>query len=535
MTYIPITPAHVVAVDAWRHPRTPPTGPAAVAVAAWVLTHAHGDHMAGLGERWDGGGAGGGRILCSPPTAAALRARFGDALAARCDPFGPGARAVVRDACGVELAVLDAVDAHHCPVRARRARAGGRAGALEPPRPRPDSRPLFSLQGSIMVLVRSRHSGTVLHTGDARVERALLPRFLASLARAAGPKEPELASPAPSLASPARGAAAGGTPGRAAAAARVRARARAAPPPPPPLPAIDALLLDNTYCHPTINHPPRAAVAAAAVAAARARRVGAVGVVADGVGKEELIAALAAALGAPARVGAVRLAIARAAGFPGRLFVGFGDGRGDGAAGAGGAPSAPPALAAVPRRAIAPFLEAAADRDAPSLLLVPSGLGSLQPSWCAAAARAAAAASAARPAGPGRAPHVELVELPYSLHSGFAELAALVSALRPRAVRGLTPPREGGLDIDPASHLPAALAALSGGKGGGWAPAVLPAAGGGWPFPLVEEGGDSEASEGGAEGGEEGAGGGSVEGGGESGATAAADGDAADDDGQLSQ
>ena len=244
-----------------------------------------------------------------------------------------------------------------------------------------------------MLLIRAPACGTVLHTGDCRIEAGDLPRLLAAVA-AAGARGDGGAPPPP-----------------------LRGRSRGPRPPP-----IDILLLDNTLCHPTIRFPPRADVARAAVEAATSRLFSSIGVVVDAIGKEELLACLATALGVPCVVGDERAAAATAAGLPGHLF--------DTRPRRDTDPS--PRLTVVSRRLLAPFAEAAAEaatRDAPALLLVPSGLGSLRPGWWRGAlGRDAPAAAVA-------AGSLVAVELPYSLHGGFDETVALVAALRPRWVQ----------------------------------------------------------------------------------------------------
>lgn len=82
---------------------------------------------------------------------------------------------------------------------------------------------------------------------------------------------------------------------------------------------LDALYLDNTYCHPRFRHPPRAATAdaVAAVAAALHASGHRVAVGLDSLGKEELLERISAECGGCAvRVSAGRLAAAKAAGLP---------------------------------------------------------------------------------------------------------------------------------------------------------------------------------------------------------------------------
>lgn len=295
-----------------------------------------------------------------------------------------------------------------------------------------------------MLLVRSPACGTVLHTGDCRIEPDDLPRLTAALAAAA-----------------ARDGESGGPP---------------APPPQRgrrPVPPIDVLLLDNTFCHPSIAFPPRRDVVAHAIAAARARPFAKMFVVADMVGKEELLAALAAALGVPCGVASPRAAVVAAAGFPPHLFE-----PPEHASPAEGASR----LTAVPRRALGPVVEAAVENatvGAPVLLLVPSGLSGLRPGWWHACLSRPAAAAALESGA------LIALELPYSLHAGFDETVALVAALRPRWVAGLARPRGGdAVGIDPGDHLPSALAAR-----GAPVPRFVEAGSGvggrgGWPFDV---------------------------------------------------
>ena len=111
--HVPLTDHHVLAVDAWSHPPTRGVRPAR-SVAAHFLTHAHGDHMAGLGDAWAGAAGEETPVYCSPVTAAVVSARF-PALGRRCVPVGPGGRVEVQIA-GDTVATVDAVDAGHCAV-----------------------------------------------------------------------------------------------------------------------------------------------------------------------------------------------------------------------------------------------------------------------------------------------------------------------------------------------------------------------------------------------------------------------------------
>lgn len=111
--FIPVTDHHVVAVDAWSPPPRR-AGLPAPTVAAHFLTHAHGDHMQGLGDAWAGAPGEETPIYCSFVTAAAVASRF-PGLAQRCVRVGPGGRVAVT-VQGVTVAVVDAVDAAHCAV-----------------------------------------------------------------------------------------------------------------------------------------------------------------------------------------------------------------------------------------------------------------------------------------------------------------------------------------------------------------------------------------------------------------------------------
>ena len=97
---VPVAADAFVAVDCWR-PR-PPRGSC---VAAFFLTHAHADHMAGLHDGWSFDGfSGGGRnntstssppLFCSPETRAILEGMGLRRLARRFAVFGPGGRVLI--------------------------------------------------------------------------------------------------------------------------------------------------------------------------------------------------------------------------------------------------------------------------------------------------------------------------------------------------------------------------------------------------------------------------------------------------------
>jgi len=105
---VPVSGDAFVAVDCWR-PR-PPRGSS---VAAFFLTHAHADHMAGLHDGWspdavtgggDRGGGGSGRsapaplpppLFCSPATRGVLEGMGLRRLARRFQTVSPGGRVLI--------------------------------------------------------------------------------------------------------------------------------------------------------------------------------------------------------------------------------------------------------------------------------------------------------------------------------------------------------------------------------------------------------------------------------------------------------
>lgn len=336
-----------------------------------------------------------------------------------------------------------------------------------------------------MFLIRSPASGTVLHTGDCRVEAAALPGLLAAARAKAG--------------GCAEGAGAGGAP--------CQHQHQQPPPPPPPPPQARPFRLvyqDATYAaHPGLAFPPRAAVAGALVRAALAgpggkvegcgsgaparpaRRRGGraaalpppphppprwaeVAVLVDKIGKEELCVALGAALGVPVRAGRARIGAATAAGLPAGAFLEDEDAERLGGPlcllerRGGAADGASTTVLRVLRRGdLGRFVRACGAADGrgeeggegggegarpppptrPILLILSTSLHLLRPDWWgrhlsraaftptdASPADAAAGLAWCRLAG---APGLAVLEAPYSLHGSFAEAAAMVGGLDP--------------------------------------------------------------------------------------------------------
>ncbi len=102
-----------IAVDFWRRRGSED-------VVACFLTHLHADHTAGLSDGWSGA-----PLFCSPDTRALMRERW-PALAGRARALEVGETAALQLRCrnggGLRLRVTP-LDACHCLVRARRARA----------------------------------------------------------------------------------------------------------------------------------------------------------------------------------------------------------------------------------------------------------------------------------------------------------------------------------------------------------------------------------------------------------------------------
>lgn len=215
--------------------------------------------------------------------------------------------------------------------------------------------------------------------------------------------------------------------------------------------------------------------AGAAATATIAPRWAEVAVSMDAIGREELLAALAAALGVAARCGRARVAAAVAAGLPGGLFqvdeeaeAGAGPMASE-QRGHGGGADAPPLLRVLSRRRVGAFVRACGGRGVeeeegvgggaapppqgpstagPTLLILPSSLHLIKAGyWCGrlAGLRRVDVASPGgdKSASPplslslvavDGAPDLVILEAPYSLHAPFAEVAALAAALRPVGV-----------------------------------------------------------------------------------------------------
>jgi len=230
---------------------------------------------------------------------------------------------------------------------------------------------------------------------------------------------------------------------------------------------VDVVYLDNTFCHPSYTHPPRAVALALLLAALAEHLTGEhaaskVLLAVDTLGKEELLEACAAASGRLVYCDHKRLVQTRALNLPTQHLTTCWH---------------EAAVAAVPRwrvshkalneRPVQP--PAAADnaedaqlpRERFHLALAPTG-------WPPQAGRPEEEAQ-------GAAGHAtRIVAVPYSLHASFGELEALVRALRPRRLVGLVAsPRYAERPVDPNLHF---QHLLSPSDGGAPAPAAAPAA-----------------------------------------------------------
>jgi len=221
-----------------------------------------------------------------------------------------------------------------------------------------------------------------------------------------------------------------------------------------PLPAallaepLDALFLDNTFCHPSYTHPPRADALALLLArvgawreaeAAAGRAPGRLLLGCDALGKEEVLLAVAEAAGGLVAVSRSRLAVVRALRLPeGHLTTWPQE---------AAVLTAPRWRFDVPRVGHVCPPPPEAEAEAPvTLALLPTG-------WPAEAASAArgGVGGARQAAAAARAMPYEAV--PYSLHASFPELRALVHLLRPARIVGLVAsPRFADRPTDPNLH-----------------------------------------------------------------------------------
>jgi DNA repair metallo-beta-lactamase len=201
---------------------------------------------------------------------------------------------------------------------------------------------------------------------------------------------------------------------------------------------VDVLYMDNTFCHPCYDHPPRAvALMHLRAAVATHTRTGdermLLGI--DTLGKEELLQEVAAALDCKVAVTEARLQCARAMGLQtSHLTTCWHEAR----------------IVTVPRWRVTPkgvaTLQARQiqDGDVPfTAALVPTG-------W-ARHVESTGRVSISRDGA--TMPAVTIVSVPYSLHASFTELRRLVEAVRPRVLIGVVASaRFADAPIDPVLH-----------------------------------------------------------------------------------
>jgi len=217
-------------------------------------------------------------------------------------------------------------------------------------------------------------------------------------------------------------------------------------------PPLDVLFLDNTFCHPAYAHPPRAQAAEQLRAlltspAADGRRL-VLGI--DTLGKEELLELAAEATGGLVCVTAARLAAAHALGAPTAHLT---TARSDAA------------VVAAPRWQLTRARLAAMHAREATMGVLPTG-------WPGGGV---GAASGTGVNGTDEDETRLLHWVPYSLHAPFAELAALVGALRPRSVVGIVAvPRHAEQPTDPAVHFAHLLSPASPQRPLGRSPAASP-------------------------------------------------------------
>ena len=209
---------------------------------------------------------------------------------------------------------------------------------------------------------------------------------------------------------------------------------------------IDVLYLDNTFCHPCYNHPPRAdALLLLRQAIERLIRTGderlLLGI--DTLGKEELLEAVADAIGGSVAVTPARLQSSRSLGLPdGHLTTCWHEAR----------------VVTVPRWRVNPRGLATLQARQVQSGGVPFTAAVLPTGWVRHVAVAEAGGEEAPreeeggPIAATLAP-VAIIQVPYSLHAPFAELERLVRLLAPRALIGVVAsPRYADAPIDPVLH-----------------------------------------------------------------------------------
>lgn len=201
---------------------------------------------------------------------------------------------------------------------------------------------------------------------------------------------------------------------------------------------VDVLYMDNTFCHPCYDHPPRAvALMHLRAAVATQTRTGdermLLGI--DTLGKEELLQEVAAALDCKVAVTEARLQCARALGLQtSHLTTCWHEAR----------------IVTVPRWRVTPKgvatlqVRQIQDGGVPfTAALVPTG-------W-ARHVESNGQVSISRDGA--TMPAVTIVSVPYSLHASFTELRRLVEAVRPRVLIGVVASaRFADAPIDPVLH-----------------------------------------------------------------------------------
>ncbi|KAK9821126.1 hypothetical protein WJX81_003508 [Elliptochloris bilobata] len=202
-------------------------------------------------------------------------------------------------------------------------------------------------------------------------------------------------------------------------------------------PPLDRLYLDNTYCAPCYAFPPRLDACKEVIAAVLAHPEHHVVLGVDSLGKEELLAAVAAATGLPVCIPPERFAAVRLLGLPQRLFT---------------TDPAATRLSALARHRVSVRAVAELNRLRPTLVVLPSAFASASNRRTPAAPAQPTAAVSSEPSnGVENTSLTEveldnarllLVQVPYSLHSSFAELQAVVTALAPRAILPVVASRE---------------------------------------------------------------------------------------------
>ncbi|CAL8471325.1 g10867 [Coccomyxa elongata] len=221
--------------------------------------------------------------------------------------------------------------------------------------------------------------------------------------------------------------------------------------------AIDTIYLDNTYAHPRYDFPPRSQACHEVIKLVLSHPNHRIVLGVDSLGKEELLAAVAAAAGERVWVPTARFTALTLLGLPAQqLFT---------------TDNSSARIIALSRHQVTLQQLAKLNRERPTIAILPSGYCTYAPTSTAAAAASASTVAAGKSvqsdaghvhacssthpeasqtAGRVTAQEIEaasrlLFKVPYSLHSSFLELRSFVAALRPRQVI----PTVSGL-VDPA-------------------------------------------------------------------------------------